>query len=79
MNTSDFNDEKDVFGLVEIYHVSEVYEFLHCKDVLLRRVSSIEVGIQVFEQILEVLGKVICERCIIINLTIFFSRRSGAL
>ena len=77
MNTSDFNDEKDVFGLVEIYHVSEVYELLHCKDELLRRISSVEVDYQMFEQILEILGKVISEMSNIC--TYFCLRLSGAI
>ena len=56
-NSMNFHHVNDVGKLIELYHASNQYEILECKEKLFERFSSLELDRTIFGQILSLLGK----------------------
>lgn len=52
-----FDHLNDVGTIIELYHASNQYEILECKEKLFERCSSLELDRTIFGQILSLLGK----------------------
>ena len=53
----DFHHVNEVSKLIDLYHASNQYEILECKEKLFERCSSLELDRTIFGQILSLLGK----------------------
>ena len=56
-NSMNLHHVNDVGKLIELYHASNQYEILECKEKLFERCSSLELDRTIFGQILSLLGK----------------------